>query len=535
MSFYAYDYEVPEESGSSSEEQELIRQAFESMGSQVPFQNAPLETVLIAPTVSEPICEPVSSFPAPCKPKKKSRKPKWTYESGSAVPIEYVSESESVPTYTRQPKRETASWSGVIPLNEYPINKDENPEVVTKKPTETCQYTQEVSVRYLKPPSPVPHGDIVIQHEKVVVPPPAPPVCIRQQPPRPETPPPLVLREAPPKPVKKLETKVITIPAKKVPPPPRKVIIERLPQMPPKPQPVVVERWLGSKATRRRVIHYKPTDTGPYYEKQKNVIIQWESPTCTVTREYKDLGVVKVNPDDYTSKYGASLKKVEELPDFVRSIRPPQGLALAAESKECNKVILEGDVDALSLIDLDREGLSELKHLVPQSFQERSNIVSEYPQETYVVPPPVYQVQQPVVPSYYVSQPAPIYTHETCPVETFYPQEQKMEKKVCEPTFEYVVTKTRSPEPWVGTFPQTTNSLVDEVLDSLVLKEDEKINFYEAKEFIKQFNERLNKGYSDKRAEKFLDGIRLNRETATMKLDDFKNSVLKSFEFYSGF
>lgn len=467
--------------------------------------------------------------------KKKSRKPKWTYEYGSTVPIEYVSESESVPTYTRQPKKENVCWSGAIPLSEYPINKDENPELVTKKPTETCQYTQEVSVRYLKPPSPVPHGDIVIQHEKVVVPPPAPPVCIRQQPSRPETPPPLVLREAPPMPVKKLDTKVITLPAKKIPPPPRKVIIERLPQMPPKPQPVVVERWLGPKATRRRVIHQKPTDTGPYYEKPKNLIIQWESPTCTVNREFRDLGVVKANPEEYTSKYAPNLKKAEELPEFVRSIRPPQGLTLAAESKESHKVILEGDVDALSLIDLDKEGLSELKHLVPKSYEEKSSVIFDYPQETYPVAQQVYQIQQPVVPSYFVSQPAPIYTHEVCPVETFFPKEQKEEKKVCEPSFEYVVTKAKSPEPWAASLPQTTSSLVDEVLDSLVLKEDEKINFYEAKEFIKLFNQRLNKSYSDKRAEKFLDSIRLNRETATMKLNEFKNSVMKSLEFYSGF
>lgn len=534
MAFYEYDYNLPEELSTSSEEEELIRQAFESMGSQVPFQNAPVEGVYVTPTIPEAVCEPVSTVSVPYPSKKKSRKPKWTCEYGSTVPIEYVSESESVPTYTKQPKQPAKSWTGAIPLNQYPINKDENPEVVTKKPTETCQYTQEVAVRYLKPPSPVPHGDIVIQHEKVVVPPPAPPVCIRQQPPRAETPPPLVLREAPPKPVKNLETKVITLPAKKVPPPPRRVIIERLPQMPPKPQPIVVERWLESKSTRRRVIHHKPTDVGPYYEKPRNLIIQWESPTCTVNREYRDLGVVKTNPGEYTSKYGPSLKKAEELPDFVRSIRPPQGLTLAAESRESNKVVLEGDIDALSLVDLDREGLSELKHLVTKPVQEKSSLVSNYPREVFEVPPPLYQTQQYNVPSYYASQPAPVYSHEVCPVKSSFPREEN-EKNICEPTFEYVVTKAKSPEPWTERHTSKSSSLVCEVLDSLVLKENDNINFYEAKEFIRLFNERLNKRYSDKRAEKFLDSIRLNRDTAKMNLEDFKNAVLGSLEYYSGF
>jgi hypothetical protein len=57
--------------------------------------------------------------------------------------------------------------------------------------------------------------------------PPAPPVHIRQQPKRPETPPTLVIREFPPKAPQKLPKKVIVLPGKNLPPPPRKVIVER--------------------------------------------------------------------------------------------------------------------------------------------------------------------------------------------------------------------------------------------------------------------------------------------------------------------
>ena len=48
-----------------------------------------------------------------------------------------------------------------------------------------------MAIRYLKPPSPPTPGDIVIVQEKDTVPGPAPPLVIRQQPVRPETPEPL--------------------------------------------------------------------------------------------------------------------------------------------------------------------------------------------------------------------------------------------------------------------------------------------------------------------------------------------------------
>ena len=70
--------------------------------------------------------------------------------------------------------------------------------MIRKQTTQQLVYNQEIAVRYLRPPSPCQPGDICISHEPHFVPPPAPPIVIRQQPPRPETPPPLVIREMPP-------------------------------------------------------------------------------------------------------------------------------------------------------------------------------------------------------------------------------------------------------------------------------------------------------------------------------------------------
>ena len=53
-------------------------------------------------------------------------------------------------------------------------------------------------------------------------------------------------------------------------------------------------------------------------------------------------------------KYGASLKVAEELPQFVLDIKNPEGVELAANHRYSKIHELEGDVDALKLIDLVR-------------------------------------------------------------------------------------------------------------------------------------------------------------------------------------
>ena len=76
----------------------------------------------------------------------------------------------------------------------------------------------------------------------------------------------------------------------------------------------------------------------------------------------KYLGVISANPTEYAEKYNRHLKGAEELPQFVLDIKQPEGLTLAAEmSKQDHVFELEGQVEALILIDLDKEGLSEYK------------------------------------------------------------------------------------------------------------------------------------------------------------------------------
>ena len=282
----------------------------------------------------------------------------------STVPIE-LNETEEITIQGQRGiwanKNEVVNWRGEMPISAYTINEDNNPEVITKRTHQNIEYLQELAVRYLKPPTPPPPGEIVITQEANILTPPAPPLVIRQQPARPSTPEPLVIREAPPKPPLQVGRKVITISGKRLPPPPRKVVIERLAPLPSKPQGVMIERWLPYSEVKRRVIFQKSNQIDPVVIKPRNVIIQWEAPQVTIKKDFKYLGVIRANPYEYVQRYGSTLKQPNQLPDFVLDIKPPQGIVLAADYQYNQVHELEGEVSALRLVDLDKEGLSEYK------------------------------------------------------------------------------------------------------------------------------------------------------------------------------
>jgi hypothetical protein len=94
-------------------------------------------------------------------------------------------------------KREADAYRGPIPIDHFPINNDPNPEVIRKK-MDKVQMKQEIAVRYLNPPPAPKPGDLIIRERESnsnVV---APPLIIRQEGARAQTPPPVIYREAPP-------------------------------------------------------------------------------------------------------------------------------------------------------------------------------------------------------------------------------------------------------------------------------------------------------------------------------------------------
>lgn len=83
----------------------------------------------------------------------------------------------------------------------------------------------------------------------------------------------------------------------------------------------------------------------------------------SIKKEYKYLGVIKANPVEYINRYGDSLTKSSQLPHFVREIKNPRGLVLAADMAEEQQKPHElyGDLHALAMVDLEREGLGEYR------------------------------------------------------------------------------------------------------------------------------------------------------------------------------
>ncbi|RNA05578.1 hypothetical protein BpHYR1_048824, partial [Brachionus plicatilis] len=59
-------------------------------------------------------------------------------------------------------KNEVINWRGELPIHEYKINTDINPEVLIKNSRQQIEYIQELAIRYLRPPTPPAPGEIII-------------------------------------------------------------------------------------------------------------------------------------------------------------------------------------------------------------------------------------------------------------------------------------------------------------------------------------------------------------------------------------
>lgn len=275
-------------------------------------------------------------------------------------------------------KSEVINWKpGSIPLSEYQINEDPYPEKIIKQFNKQLEYVQVLAFRYLKPPTPPLPGEIIIKEETNYQAPPAPPLVIRQLPPRPQSPEPLVIRERPPLPPPRVGRKIIRISGRKMPPPPRKVVIERLAQLPPKPQSAIVERWLPYNANLKRKVIYQRAHANPVVIKPKNVIIQWEPPQVVIRKQVKYLGTIRADPVDYIKRFGDSLVASKDLPHFVKEVKTPENLVLAADYEYKNVYELEGDLHALKLVDLEKEGLGEYRAQLDRSNHSKTRIKFE--------------------------------------------------------------------------------------------------------------------------------------------------------------
>ncbi|CAF1383857.1 unnamed protein product [Rotaria sp. Silwood1] len=183
---------------------------------------------------------------------------------------------------------------------------DQPPIIIRKKITNPVTYKQNVTIRYLKPPTPPPPGPLIIREVRPPPPPPQSPIQIRQRPPPCPTPPPIILRERPPPIPPRIPATVVekVIPT---PRPRRRIVVERYPPCPPKPSDVIIERWLPYKQTNQRpiLVERAPPPCIPLQE--PNLLVLHDAPQARICKEFINEGVIRADPRSYLQRYGAEI------------------------------------------------------------------------------------------------------------------------------------------------------------------------------------------------------------------------------------
>lgn len=106
----------------------------------------------------------------------------------------------------------------------------------------------------------------------------------------------------------------------------------------------------------------KSTEPDVLYAEPRNLIFQWEKPDVEIQQSLKHLEIIEANPAEYRKQFSSELIQADKLPEYVLKINPPEGVKLAANQDQVGKLPeLEGDVEAMRLVDLDQVGLSEYK------------------------------------------------------------------------------------------------------------------------------------------------------------------------------
>ena len=80
----------------------------------------------------------------------------------SSVPIN-INENEEITVLGQRGvwanRSEVLNWKGPVPISQYKLNDDPHPEVIHKTNSQPVEYTQDIQVRYLRPPTPQAPGN----------------------------------------------------------------------------------------------------------------------------------------------------------------------------------------------------------------------------------------------------------------------------------------------------------------------------------------------------------------------------------------
>ncbi|CAF0833651.1 unnamed protein product [Rotaria sp. Silwood1] len=262
-------------------------------------------------------------------------------------------------------------------IQNYPdLNNDPNPQMIRKPNSDEITYQQNVSVRYLVPPTPPPPGPLIIRE---VVPPRAPtppPVVIKYQEPPPATPPPLILREAPPPPPPQQEPTIITKILPPEPPSAPRVIVEHNPPLPPKPQPVIIEKWLPYKPAPPREVIYQRVVENP-------VSAEFQTAATHTQRQRRHSAEFQSNSSRVPIP--VNVQRRNSINDLNQEyiVEQPSGTY--------NELAWKTQQQLLALQQRNREQLQAHQQWAANQWQQHANMFLQYPTQLPITPLVAYQ------------------------------------------------------------------------------------------------------------------------------------------------
>lgn len=241
-------------------------------------------------------------------------------------------------------------------IDESEIFPTPNSAVMHKKPSKRIAYNQHITLKLTD------SNDIIVKKESDIQISHAQPLLLEQKPTEPVVKLPVeLLIERPSTPTKPIPPQIISMSPMIIPQSARK--IERLPMLPTLPKVLIIERWLDYNE-RISQVRFIPVPEMEPLLKVKTTIIQWETPEIKLHREFKFEGVTSEVPGEYISRFGNDLLSTKNLPpEFVDKFDVPPGEKLGSHYlSDVPKLI--GDIEALKLVDLEENDLSQYAHYV---------------------------------------------------------------------------------------------------------------------------------------------------------------------------
>lgn len=240
------------------------------------------------------------------------------------------------------------------------------------------------------------------------------------------------------------------------------------------------------------------------------------------------MGIIRANPVDYINRYRHLLKTSNQLPSFVTDIPTPEGLTLAANYYYNPVHELEGDVDALRLINLDREGLSEYKSYLANLLTNSKNYSNSNQQQYLRSPHKNNNYQQ----NFFATSPVGASTLGSTIVSSLSPfvattvgdaNSNYMSKSITRETTS--VTGCETPKNLAQQSTSPLNEFIQNLFRTIDLDQNGRISVSEAEKILLRINSRLDRKYGEDDVEALFQTLDVDRD-GTIDFQEFKAGFL---------